>query len=82
LEKIRWVNNNNIQQQHYSGKQQQYSFNNKPATIFFTFNYADNHWCDLHKLMPGKNKIRYRKLNNLKIFSGKNTKDAKIFKYA
>ncbi len=23
------------------------------ATIFFTFSYADNHWNDLHKLMPG-----------------------------
>ena len=26
----------------------------KPATVFFTFSYADNHWHDLHKLMPGK----------------------------
>lgn len=26
----------------------------KPATVFFTFSYADNHWADLHKLMPGK----------------------------
>ena len=25
----------------------------KPATIFFTFSYADNHWHDLHRLMPG-----------------------------
>jgi hypothetical protein len=24
----------------------------KPATIFFTFSYADNHWHDLHRLMP------------------------------
>ena len=23
-----------------------------PATIFFTFSYADNHWHDLHRLMP------------------------------
>ena len=23
-----------------------------PATIFFTFSYADNHWIDLHRLMP------------------------------
>ena len=23
------------------------------ATIFFTFSYADNHWADLHRLMPG-----------------------------
>jgi len=23
------------------------------ATVFFTFSYADNHWLDLHKLMPG-----------------------------
>ena len=30
----------------------------KPATIFFTFSYADNHWSDLHKLMP-------RNYNNL-----------------
>ena len=27
----------------------------EPATVFFTFSYADNHWNDLHKLMPGKN---------------------------
>ena len=26
----------------------------KTATCFFTFSYADNHWNDLHKLMPGK----------------------------
>jgi len=25
----------------------------KTATIFFTFSYADNHWADLHRLMPG-----------------------------
>ena len=25
----------------------------KTATAFFTFSYADNHWDDLHKLMPG-----------------------------
>jgi hypothetical protein len=24
----------------------------EPATVFFTFSYADNHWSDLHKLMP------------------------------
>ncbi len=24
----------------------------KPATVFFTFSYADNHWEDLHKQMP------------------------------
>ena len=23
------------------------------ATVFFTFSYADHHWDDLHKLMPG-----------------------------
>ena len=23
-----------------------------PATIFFNFSYADNHWNDLHRLMP------------------------------
>jgi hypothetical protein len=23
-----------------------------PATVFFTFSYADNHWLDLHRLMP------------------------------
>ena len=23
-----------------------------PATVFFTFSYADNHWNDLHRLMP------------------------------
>ena len=22
------------------------------ATVFFTFSYADNHWHDLHRLMP------------------------------
>ena len=25
---------------------------NAPATVFFTFSYADNHWPDLHRLMP------------------------------
>jgi len=25
----------------------------KTATLFFTFSYADNHWEDLHRLMPG-----------------------------
>ncbi len=25
----------------------------KPATVFFTFSFADNHWHDLHDLMPG-----------------------------
>ena len=34
------------------------------ATVFFTFSYADNHWNDLHKLMPGgfssDKKIRYQ----------------------
>lgn len=33
-------------------------------TIFFTFSYADNHWNDLHKLMPGgfsdKKSVRYQ----------------------
>ena len=24
----------------------------EPATVFFTFSYADNHWHDLHRLMP------------------------------
>ena len=24
----------------------------KPATVFFTFSYADNHWPDLQKLLP------------------------------
>ena len=24
------------------------------ATVFFTFSYADNHWHELHRLMPGK----------------------------
>ena len=24
----------------------------KSATVFFTFSYADNHWLDLHRLMP------------------------------
>lgn len=24
------------------------------ATCFYTFSYADNHWHDLHRLMPGK----------------------------
>ncbi len=36
------------------------------ATIFFTFSYADNHWNDLHKLMPGgfsdNPKVRYQKV--------------------
>ncbi|RMZ93746.1 ATP-dependent DNA helicase pif1, partial [Brachionus plicatilis] len=27
----------------------------KPATAFFTFSYPDNHWDDLHALMPGPN---------------------------
>ncbi len=34
------------------------------ATAFFTFSYADNHWKDLHRLMPGEYstdpKIRYQ----------------------
>ena len=25
----------------------------KPATVFFTFSYADNYWEDLHRLLPG-----------------------------
>ncbi|CAF1048492.1 unnamed protein product [Brachionus calyciflorus] len=25
----------------------------KAATVFFTFFYADNHWEDLHRLLPG-----------------------------
>lgn len=25
----------------------------QPAAAFFTFSYADNHWDDLHRLMPG-----------------------------
>ncbi len=25
-----------------------------PPTIFFTFSYADNHWNDLHRLMPSQ----------------------------
>ncbi|RNA24394.1 ATP-dependent DNA helicase PIF1 [Brachionus plicatilis] len=36
----------------------------KPATIFFTFSYADNHWIDLHRLLPGgysdDPKVRYK----------------------
>jgi hypothetical protein len=39
------------------------------ATVFFTFSYADNHWNDLHLLMPGafttdKNKRYQNVLNN------------------
>ncbi|RNA42068.1 ATP-dependent DNA helicase pif1 [Brachionus plicatilis] len=39
------------------------------ATVFFTFSYADNHWHDLHRLMPGqftldKNKRYQNVLNN------------------
>lgn len=36
--------------------------------MFFTFSYADNHWNDLHKLMPGgysdDPKIRYKNVVN------------------
>lgn len=24
------------------------------GTFFFTFSYADNHWADLHELLPGQ----------------------------
>lgn len=38
----------------------------KTATIFFTFSYADNHWNDLHNILPGgfsdDPKIRYEKV--------------------
>ena len=38
------------------------------ATVFFTFSYADNHWLDLHKLMPSgfdeDPKIRYQNVLN------------------
>jgi hypothetical protein len=44
------------------------TFQYKCATCFFTFSYADNHWNDLHKLMPGgfsadKN-VRYQNVLN------------------
>jgi hypothetical protein len=50
----------------------------EPATIFFTFSYADNHWCVLHRLMPGINIKRLLKiLKNLNFnFSGKKTEDS------
>jgi hypothetical protein len=36
-----------------------------PGTLFFTFSYADNHWEDLHRLMPGglkEPRLRYRQV--------------------
>ncbi|RMZ94086.1 ATP-dependent DNA helicase PIF1 [Brachionus plicatilis] len=45
----------------------------KPATAFFTFSYPDNHWDDLHSLIPGpppKNDVKKRRnvLNNPHLF--------------
>jgi len=37
----------------------------KLGTAFFTFSFADNHWTDLHRLMPGglvDPKLRYRNI--------------------
>ncbi|RNA07296.1 ATP-dependent DNA helicase PIF1 [Brachionus plicatilis] len=34
----------------------------KPATVFFTFSYADNHWEDLHRLLPGEGKASETKV--------------------
>ncbi len=41
-----------------------------PATVFFTFSYADNHWADLHRLMPrnftdNNNDIQTNNMTNL-----------------
>ena len=36
----------------------------KTATCFFTYSYADNHWSDLHKLMPGKPAENYAEKRN------------------
>jgi hypothetical protein len=30
-----------------------------PATIFFTFSYADHHWNDLYRLMPVNSCAKY-----------------------
>jgi hypothetical protein len=32
----------------------------KCATVFFTFSFADNHWSDLHNLMPGNHPSKKR----------------------
>ena len=37
----------------------------KPATVFFTFSYADNHNDDLHKLLPGKKEIKKKKIKKI-----------------
>jgi hypothetical protein len=41
----------------------------RPASAFFTFSYSDNHWEDIHKLIPGpapktQSEKRQRVLNN------------------
>jgi hypothetical protein len=42
----------------------------KPATVFWTFSYADLHWFDLHRLMPGIIKLtKLFQLFFLKLFS-------------
>ncbi len=38
-------------------------FHEENAMVFFTFSYADNHWYDLHCILPGgfsdDPKVRY-----------------------
>ena len=37
----------------------------KPATFFFTFSFADHHWPDLHRLLPGRSESEADKFRNV-----------------